>query len=86
MGNIVQTGIRMDAELLERLKLEAKRQGQSLNTFMARVLAASVTPVLPKLKREDFEGELRAEKFAILDEVPQELIDSDPKIARLMSV
>ena len=86
MENIVQTGIRMDADLLESLKREAKRQGQSLNSFMVKVLAAAVTPVIPKLRREDFEGKLEADDFAIPVEIPQELIDSDPLIARLLEI
>ncbi len=86
MENIVQTGIRMDADLLESLKMKARQERLSLNAYIVKVLEAVVRPVIPKLKREDFEGKLEANEFAIPVEIPQELIDNDPKIARLLTI
>lgn len=86
MEKLVQTGIRMDVELLERLKLEAKRQGLSLNSLMVRALASSITPVLPKLNREDFPDDPELEGLSIDVKIPQELIDSDPRIAKILAV
>lgn len=86
MENIVQTGIRMDADLLESLKMKARQERLSLNAYMVNVLEAAVRPMIPKLRREDFEGKLDADELAIPVEIPQELIDNDPKIARLLSI
>ena len=45
----VQTGIRLDPELCNRLKVKARSEGRSFNNYVERILSKAVSVEYPKL-------------------------------------
>ena len=83
---IIQTGIRMEAALYERLKRNAKREKRSLNNYIVHLLDTATAPVIPKLNRADYpldDDILRLGE--LLQEPSQEELENDPKLAYILS-
>ena len=84
---IVQTTIRLPKELMDRIKIQARREHRSFNSYVEHTLDKSTELVFPKLKPEDFiisdeiknlAASIPAHKFT------QEELDADPKLAYLV--
>lgn len=83
---IIQTGIRMEAALYERLKRNAKRENRSLNNYMVHLLDTATAPVIPRLNRMDYpldDDILRLGE--LLQEPSPEELENDPKLAYILS-
>ena len=83
----IQTGLRFKPALIAKLKSKAKRSNKSFNRFVEDVLEKEVADEFPRLNREEF---LKDNKFLALvktiREIPQELIDENPKLAHILGV
>ena len=64
-----QTAFRLKNDLLERIKVNARRQNKSLNSFVEDVLEREVPPsiIFPKLTKEDLVISEEAKSFTILN-------------------
>lgn len=85
-GVKVQTGLRLKPLLIAQLKRRAKAKGVTFNGYVEEVLEKSVTPVFPKIRKEDLgsDDDLSALGKTIAP-IPQSVIDSDPRLAYLLS-
>lgn len=85
-SSIIQTGIRMNTALYERLKRNAKRENRSLNNYVVHLLETATTPVIPQLKAEDYPVDEDILRLGdILPEPSPEEMDRDPKLAYILS-
>lgn len=82
----VQTIIRLKPEVMERVKYRAKSKNMSVNAFMEEVLEQfTMTPPIPKLPK-DFKIDPLVESLTGCIPMPsQEVIDSDPRLAYILS-
>lgn len=83
---IAQTMLRIPEPLMVIIKESASKEGQSVNTFVAAIIAAATKSTLAKLP----------EDYQISDEVrqlcgfipsldfPEEVLESDPKLAKIL--
>jgi len=84
-GNIIQTGIRMDVSLYERLKRNAKREKRSLNNYVVTLLEAATEPKIPQLRVEDYPIDTDLQELGrVLAEPTVEELENDPKLAYLL--
>jgi len=83
----IQTGLRFRPALIEKLKIKAKRSNKSFNRYVEDLLEKDVADEFPHLNREDF---IKNNEFLALGktigEIPQEVIDADPKLAHILGV
>lgn len=83
----IQTGLRFRPALIEKLKIKAKRSNKSFNRYVEDILEKDVADEFPHLNREDF---IKDNEFLALGktigEIPQEVIDADPKLAHILGV
>ena len=83
----IQTGLRFRPALIEKLKIKAKRSNKSFNRYVEDLLEKDVADEFPHLNREDF---IKDNEFLALGktigEIPQEVIDADPKLAHILGV
>lgn len=85
-SSLIQTGIRMESSLYERLKRNAKREKRSLNNYVVHLLETATAPVIPQLNPDDYpidEDILRLGD--ILPEPSAEELERDPKLAYILS-
>ena len=84
---MVQTTIRLPKDLMDRIKIQARREHRSFNSFVEHTLDKNTELIFPKLKPEDFiisdkikrmAGSIPAYKFT------REELDADPKLAYLV--
>lgn len=83
---IIQTGIRMEASLYERLKRNAKRENRSLNNYVVHLLETATAPVIPQLSLREYpidEDLLRLGE--VLKEPTPEELDNDQRLAYILS-
>ena len=80
----VQTVIRLNPEIMIRVKRQAKKENVSFNTFVEKSLEKVTEPSFPKLP-PDFKisEEIRALGVFKVPEFTKEKLDSDPKLAYL---
>ena len=73
--------------MIEKLKIKAKRSNKSFNRYVEDLLEKDVADEFPHLNREDF---IKNNEFLALGktigEIPQEVIDADPKLAHILGV
>lgn len=82
----IQTGIRLDAALYNRLKINAKKERRSLNSYVVRILEDATTPVLPKIKLDDFKLDEDILSFGnVIGNIPDEVVSEDPKLRYILS-
>lgn len=85
----VQTGLRLDPMLLERLKRKAKAENKTFNGYVEGLLEKTLEPVFPRLRREDYlesDPELEAlirELSQMVLPPTQEELDADPRLAHI---
>ena len=84
MTTSTQTAFRLPADLLGRLKRNAKRQNLSLNAYVTGILERETALQFPKLAPEDTAGEPRL--FCCKGMPSRDVIDADPKLAHLLRV
>ena len=84
---MVQTTSRLPKELMDRVRIQARREHRSFNSYVEHTLDRNTELVFPKLKPEDFiisdeikslAGSIPAHKFT------REELDADPKLAYLV--
>lgn len=82
----IQTGIRMEESLYERLKRNAKLEGRSLNNYIVHLLDKATAPVIPRLNLKDYtideDIRLLGDTF---EEPTEEELANDPKLAYIWS-
>ena len=68
-----QTAFRLKNDLLERLKVNARKQNKSLNNYVEEVLEKDAPSTLefPRLTKEDLVISEEAKSFAIFCELPE---------------
>ena len=82
----IQTGIRMDSALYERLKRFAKKQNRSLNNYIVTILEEATSPAFPRITEKDLIIDQDLQNLGgIIGDVPQELLEKDPKLAYILS-
>ena len=83
---IVQTTIRLPKELMDRIKIQARREHRSFNSYVEHTLDKSTELVFPKLKPEDFviSDEIKNLTAKNFRRPSQEELDADPKLAYLV--
>ena len=82
----VQTIIRIKPEIMERVKYRAKSRDMSVNAFVEGVLdEATRIPPIPKLPKDYEIDPLVKSLTGFLPMPPQEVIDSDPRLAYILS-
>ncbi len=82
----VQAGIRMDASLYERLKRFAKKQNRSLNNYVVTILEEATAPVFPHVEEKDLQIDEDLLRLGeVIGDVPEELLNNDPKLAYILS-
>lgn len=85
----VQTGLRLDPMLLERLKRKAKAEHKTFNGYVEGLLEKALEPVFPKLRREDYlepDPELEALGLTFGEHFTpptREELDADPRLAHI---
>jgi predicted DNA-binding protein len=83
---MVQAGIRMDASLYERLKRFAKKQNRSLNNYVVTILEEATAPVFPHVEDKDLQIDEDLLRLGeVIGDVPEELLNNDPKLAYILS-
>ena len=86
MQERVQTVIRLRPEVMERVKYRAKGRNISVNAFMEEVMdEATRIPPIPKLPKNYKIDPLVKSLAGFLPMPPQEVIDSDPRLAYILS-
>lgn len=82
----IQTGIRMDASLYERLKRQARLQNRSLNNLIVTILDNATGLKFPTIEEKELEiDEDLLQLGGVIGDIPNELLERDPKIAYILS-
>ena len=82
----IQTGIRMDFALYEKLKRNAKRERRSVNNYIVNILEKSVDVEIPKLQLKDFQVDSDIQSLGkTMGAVTDEKLDNDPKLQYILS-
>ena len=85
-SSIIQTGIRMESALYERLKRNARRENRSLNNYVVHLLETATAPVIPRLNLHDYPiDEDILQLGELLKEPTPEELENDPKLAYILS-
>ena len=82
---MIQTGIRLDESLYERLKINAKKQGRSVNSYIVSILESSSELVFPKIAPEELKPDDFILSLGVMEGIPAESLKSDPKLAYILS-
>ena len=81
----VQTGLRLDPILLERLKRKAKAEHKTFNGYVEGLLEKALEPVFPKLKREDYQVPDWVDKLSVQGrKFTKEELEADPRLAHIL--
>ena len=84
---MVQTTIRLPRELMDRIKIQARREHRSFNSYVEHTLDKNTDLIFPKLKPEDFiiSDEIKSLAGSSTFIRPsQEELDADPRLAYLI--
>lgn len=83
---VIQTGIRMELGLYERLKRNAKMERRSLNNYVVGILEEATRPSFPKIKLKDFKIDDDLLSLGkVIGDVPAELIEGDDRLKYILS-
>lgn len=83
---IIQTGIRMDIALYEKLKRNAKKERRSVNNYIVNVLEKSVEVEIPKLQLKDFQVDGDIQSLGkTMGAITDEKLNNDPKLKYILS-
>lgn len=75
----------MEESLYERLKINAKKQGRSVNSYIVSILESSTELVFPKISEEELNPDDFILSLGIINHIPDELIKADSKLAYILS-
>ncbi len=87
MGRIasrVQTGIRLDSDLCDRLKVKARMEGRSFNNYVERILAKAAYTDYPKLSGIKVSDEILS-LGGVLPHYSAEEIAADERLSYLLA-
>ena len=83
----IQTGIRLDASLYEKLKRNAKKERRSLNNYITRILENAVETDIPKLDPSSFEIDDDLKQLGgLIGSVSDEQIQQDPRLKSILAI
>ncbi len=83
----IQTGIRLDASLYEKLKRNAKKERRSLNNYITRILENAVETDIPKLDPSSFEIDDDLKQLGgLIGSVSDEQIQQDPRLKSILAL
>ncbi len=82
----IQTGIRLDASLYEKLKRNAKKERRSLNNYITRILENAVETDIPKLDPSGFmiDDDLK-QLGGLIGSISDEQIQQDPRLKSILA-
>ena len=83
----IQTGIRLEASLYEKLKRNAKKERRSLNNYITRILENTVETDIPKLDPSSFEIDDDLKQLGgLIGSVSDEQIQQDPRLKSILAL
>ena len=83
----IQTGIRLEASLYEKLKRNAKKERRSLNNYITRILENAVEPDIPRLDPFGFEIDDDLKQLGgLIGSVSDEQIQQDPRLKSILAI
>lgn len=83
----IQTGIRLDASLYEKLKRNAKKERRSLNNYITRILENAVETDIPKLDPSSFEIDDDLKQLGgLIGSVSDEQIQQDSRLKSILAL
>ncbi len=85
---MIQTGIRMKATLLDKLRLKARKEHVSLNTYMVSALERGAGLEWPVIDRNSFKIDSDLASFGTrrhVTEMAKDAAKHDPRAAYLLS-
>lgn len=83
----IQTGIRLEASLYEKLKRNAKKERRSLNNYITRILENAVETDIPKLDPSSFEIDDDLKQLGgLIGSVSDEQIQQDPRLKSILAL
>ena len=80
----IQTGIRLEPELCDRLKARARMEGRSFNNYVERILSKAVSTEYPKLS----DIKVSEEILSLGETLPHysaEELEADERLSYLLS-
>lgn len=80
----VQTGIRLDSDLFDRLKVKARMEGRSFNNYVERILSKSAFTSYPNLSDIKVSDEILS-LGEVMPHYPAEEIAADDRLSYLLS-
>ena len=80
----VQTGIRLDSDLFDRLKVKARMEGRSFNNYVERILSKSVFTSYPNLSDIKVSDEILS-LGEVMPHYSAEEIAADDRLSYLLS-
>ena len=81
----VQTVIRLRPEVMERVKYRAKSQNTSVNAFIENVLVEATKVAIPKRPKDKEIDPLIKSLSGIFPPTTQEMLESDDRLAYILS-
>lgn len=83
----IQTGIRLDASLYEKLKRNAKKERRSLNNYITRILENAIEMDIPKLDPSSFEIDDDLKQLGgLIGSVSDEQIQQDSRLKSILAL
>ena len=83
----IQTGIRLDASLYEKLKRNAKKERRSLNNYITRILENAVETDIPKLDPSSFEIDDDLKQLGgLIGSISDEQIQQDSRLKSILAI
>lgn len=83
----IQTGIRLEASLYEKLKRNAKKERRSLNNYITRILENAVETDIPKLDPSSFEIDDDLKQLGgLIGSISDEQIQQDPRLKSILAI
>ena len=83
----IQTGIRLDASLYEKLKRNAKKERRSLNNYITRILENAVETDIPRLDPSGFKIDDDLKQLGgLIGSISDEQIQQDPRLKSILAL
>lgn len=83
----IQTGIRLDSSLYEKLKRNAKKERRSLNNYITRILENAVEPAIPRLDPAGFKIDDDLQELGgLVGHISDEQIQQDPRLKSILAL
>ena len=83
----IQTGIRLDSSLYEKLKRNAKKERRSLNNYITRILENAVEPAIPRLDPSGFKIDDDLKQLgSLVGYISDDQIQQDPRLKSILAL